>query len=116
VIVKSFNPLSVGKVLGLTYACLGLLIGGFVSLFALAAGGGPGGRGGPEAVVMGAGAVVMLPLIYGVIGFIGGLISAFIYNVIAGLAGGIEVELVDPADVGRGGRYRPRRDREDDDW
>ena len=113
-IIKSFNPVSVGKVLGLTYACLGLLIGGCVTLFALAVRGGPGGRGGAEAAVLGVGAVVFIPVIYGLAGFVGGLISALIYNVIAGMAGGIEVELVDPADFGRG-RGRSRRDR-DDDW
>lgn len=41
----------------------------------------------------GVAAIVILPLLYAVIGFIGGAIVAFLYNVISGWIGGIEVEL-----------------------
>jgi hypothetical protein len=111
VIIKSINPLSAGKMLGLTYACLGLLIGGIVSLVALA--GAAGKQGGAAGLLFGAGAVILIPLFYGVLGFIGGLISALIYNVIAGAVGGIEIEVEES-----GGRsYRSRaRESESDEW
>jgi hypothetical protein len=41
------------------------------------------------------GYAICLPLFYGIIGFFGGAISAFIYNVVAGFMGGIEFELGD---------------------
>ncbi|MCX6744822.1 MAG: hypothetical protein NTX82_04835 [Candidatus Parcubacteria bacterium] len=37
--------------------------------------------------------IVILPIIYGVVGFIGGAIVALLYNLIAGWIGGIEIEL-----------------------
>jgi hypothetical protein len=37
-----------------------------------------------------------LPIIYGVFGFISGLIVGALYNLIAGWTGGIEVELSSP--------------------
>jgi hypothetical protein len=36
---------------------------------------------------------VFIPIIYGVMGFVFGIITAAIYNVIAGWIGGIEVEV-----------------------
>ena len=41
---------------------------------------------------MGIAAVIVMPIIYGVLGFIGGIISAAMYNLIAGFVGGIEME------------------------
>ena len=37
--------------------------------------------------------VIMLPILYGVIGFIAGAIGAALYNLIAGVVGGIEIEV-----------------------
>lgn len=45
----------------------------------------------------GVGAVIFLPLFYGVLGFVAGLISAFAYNVIAGAFGGLELEIEEPS-------------------
>jgi hypothetical protein len=109
-VIKSINPLSAGKMLGLTYACLGLLIGGIISLIALAGAG--GNRGGPEAVFLGVGAVIMVPLFYGVLGFIAGLIGALIYNLIAAAVGGIEIEVEESG----GRRYRSGGQREMEEW
>jgi hypothetical protein len=40
----------------------------------------------------GIGALIFLPIMYGIFGFIAGVIGAFLYNVIAGVVGGIEIE------------------------
>jgi hypothetical protein len=44
-------------------------------------------------VFLGAGAVVALPIFYGVLGFVFGALGAAIYNLAARLVGGIEIEL-----------------------
>jgi len=41
----------------------------------------------------GAAAIIILPIMYGIFGFIGGAIGAWIYNLVAGWIGGIEIEL-----------------------
>lgn len=44
---------------------------------------------------IGVGAVVLLPIVYGVPGLVFGAIVSALYNAVAGLVGGIEVELYD---------------------
>ena len=44
--------------------------------------------------LFGVGAIIFFPVLYGVLGFIGSLIVAAIYNVLASAVGGVEVELV----------------------
>ena len=41
--------------------------------------------------VLGVGAVVALPILYGVMGLIGGAIGALLYNAFAGMVGGVEL-------------------------
>jgi hypothetical protein len=91
--IKSVSVLSVGKVLGCLYAAIGLLVGGFFSLFTVAGVAASGGQSGASAAFLGVGAIVFLPVLYGVMGFIGGIIAAGLYNLIASVAGGIEIEL-----------------------
>jgi hypothetical protein len=50
------------------------------------------GGGAAFAAMFGVGAIIILPLFYGVIGLIGGAIGAALYNLFAGLFGGIELE------------------------
>jgi hypothetical protein len=93
-VVKSVGVLSVAKMLGCLYALIGILIGAIFSLIALAAGAqGPAGAPGFPNLLFGAGAVIVIPIFYGVMGFIGGLISGGLYNLLAGMIGGIELEL-----------------------
>lgn len=87
---------SSAKVLGILYAVLGLIFGILTSCFFLigeAIGGMSGGPGrGPMALTFGVGAVIILPLLYGALGFIFGALGAAIYNMVARLVGGIELE------------------------
>ena len=48
----------------------------------------PGWFGG----LFGVGAVIFLPIIYGVLGAIGGALTAVFYNIIAGMVGGLQIE------------------------
>jgi hypothetical protein len=96
VVIKRVGVLSLAKVLGVLYAVIGLIIGFIVSVFSLlGAFIGPITHGSPEpllAALFGVGAIVLFPLMYGVIGFIGGLLVAAIYNGLAHSIGGVELE------------------------
>lgn len=93
-IVRRVGVLSLGKMLGCLYALLGLIFGGFISLLSLAGAFAASNRNdGAMALFFGAGAFVILPLFYGFIGFIGGIIVAALYNLLAAMVGGIELEL-----------------------
>ncbi len=101
--IRRFGVFSVGKMMGLTYALLGLLIGAFFSLFAImgsAISMGDDASAGMAGMIFGAGAIIIIPLFYGCIGFIGGVLTAAIYNIVAGIGGGVELELSAPATAG----------------
>ncbi len=100
-IVRRVGVLSLGKMLGCLYALLGLIFGAFFSLLSLA-GAFASSQNTQSAIpiLFGAGAIIVLPIFYGLAGFIGGIIVAALYNLIAGIAGGVEVELVQPRQGG----------------
>jgi hypothetical protein len=50
-------------------------------------------------VLFGVGFIIFLPIFYGILGFIGGLITAWTYNLVARFAGGLEIELEDRSRV-----------------
>lgn len=98
-VITKVGVLSLGKLMGLMYAAIGLLFGVLYALFAvvgggamLAMGGNEGAMGGGMMMGMGVAAVIVLPILYGLIGFIGGLITALFFNIAAKYAGGLEVE------------------------
>ncbi len=100
--IRRFGVLSVGKMVGMTYALFGLLIGAIFALFslfgaALGASLAEDSGGALPGAIFGVGAIIFVPLIYGLIGFIGGLFGAAIYNLVAGATGGIQMELSMPA-------------------
>lgn len=89
--IKKIDAMSVGKIMGLLYAIIGFIIGAFFSLFAVLRSMAPG-----EGIVnamFGILAIVFLPLFYGVLGFVGGIITAWLYNVLAGSIGGVILEI-----------------------
>ena len=104
-IINRIRPLSVGKIAAFLYALVGLFIGGLISVFALfgglaagAAGAAndaeaPGAAIGAMFGVAGLAAIVILPLVYACIGFIGAIIMAAIYNLVSRIVGGIEVDV-----------------------
>jgi hypothetical protein len=88
--------MSLAKVLGVLYAVLGLFVGvifAIVSVFGgLAAQ--AESQGTPLAgLLLGVGALVFMPIIYAVLGFVGGLLVAVIYNFVARFVGGVELDL-----------------------
>lgn len=95
VVLKSMGVMSCAKIMGATYAAMGLIFGALASLISVvgvAIGhNAPGGAIAP--LVFGVGAVIFLPIFYGVVGFVGGAIGALIYNFMAGIVGGVELDL-----------------------
>jgi len=100
-VVTRIVPMTLGKMLGGLYAILGL-IGGV--LFAIAAEGlrsflmffpADSLLGMEEGSPVGLTVVLVLPLVYGIIGFISGVVMACVYNWIARLFGGVEFEFVE---------------------
>jgi hypothetical protein len=105
-VIKRVGPLSCAKIAGTVYAIMGLIIGGIVSLVALAGGlisnaarAGAGGLASSSGIGAGAGAmigvsaIVFFPILYGCMGFVATLIGAWLYNVVAGFVGGIEMDV-----------------------
>ena len=97
-IIKSVGVVSVAKMLGAMYGAIGLIAGLIVSVIAMFGGFAAaqtemGGGGALMGGIMGVGAVIVFPLLYGGLGFVGGAISALIYNLFAGIAGGIEINV-----------------------
>ena len=90
-IVNRVGPLSCAKIVGLLYVILGLIMGGIVSLFAVTLGFVPGRD--PGNPVFGMAAVVVFPVLYGLAGFVTTLIAAWLYNGLAGLVGGVEIDV-----------------------
>jgi hypothetical protein len=93
-IIKRIGPVSCAKITGTLYLILGLFFGAIVSLIALIGGfasdsSGAGGMG----AIMGVGAIIVFPIMYGCIGFVATLIGAWLYNVLAGMVGGIEMDV-----------------------
>jgi hypothetical protein len=92
--IKRVGPLSCAKIAAALYAVLGLVAGVFFSLAAIAGAFAANQEAaGAMGVVFGVGAIVVLPIVYGCIGFVGTLIMAAVYNALASAVGGVEVDI-----------------------
>jgi len=91
--IKRFGVLSVGKILGILYAILGIIVGAmFTALSLLAAVSSSNQGAGIVGLLFGVGAIIFFPIFYGIMGLIFGMLTAFLYNLVASRIGGIEVE------------------------
>jgi len=101
--IRRFSVFSVAKIQGLLAFVIGILIGVVYGLFFMifgaafstlaARGGDSQAMGGAGAIVIGIIIMIAVPIFYGIIGFIGGMIGALVYNAAAGIVGGIRFEL-----------------------
>jgi hypothetical protein len=98
--VKRIGPGSAFKLGLITYAILGLVLGIFMAAIygimgslagTLSQSAVPGARF--LGLGMGLGAIVFLPICYGLFGGVFAAIGAVIYNVVAGWVGGLEVDI-----------------------
>ena len=87
--IRNVNPIQLAIVTAVLEAFVGVLVGIFFGIFSSTMGAlAPGG-----AANLGWLSIIILPIVYAVIGFIGGLIGGFLYNLVAGWTGGIEITL-----------------------
>jgi len=102
--IKKLGIISVAKIYAVMMLVMSLLIaipyGLIIIVISLVGGLGAGSQDGLSGLAVGGGGVVMgivvmivLPIVYACLGFIGGIISALIYNIFAGIVGGIEIEV-----------------------
>ena len=93
-IVKRVGIASVAKIYGAISGSIGLLIGIVVALASvIGAGMSETTEGAIFGPIMGVGAIIIFPIMYGVMGLIGGAFGALLYNVFAGMVGGVELEM-----------------------
>ncbi|MGA9303785.1 MAG: hypothetical protein WBW31_00135 [Candidatus Sulfotelmatobacter sp.] len=100
-IIKSVGVLSVAKILGLIYGCMGLIVAPFFLLMGLMGSAFGQQQNSPLAgafgvgfgVGFGIGLAVLAPLLYGAMGFVMGAIGALLYNLFAKWVGGFELEI-----------------------
>jgi hypothetical protein len=86
--IKSFGVLQTSKVIAALYFVLGLCFAVVVMIVSAVAHRGPRHAG--ILFLIGA------PIFYGAVGFVMGAIISWLYNVIAGRIGGIEIDLGSP--------------------
>ena len=90
--ITKIGVLSLGKIMGIIYAILGLIFGAIMTLFSLAVGPMMYSQG-AEGMLFGAGAIIVLPVFYGILGFLSGIITALVFNAVTGIIGGLELEV-----------------------
>jgi hypothetical protein len=98
--IKRVGVFSCAKMYAITLAAVGLIFGIIYGLIFMVLGGAMMAGGGRDASTAGASSLVIglimmvaIPIFYGVLGFIAGLVGGAIYNVAARTVGGIELEL-----------------------
>lgn len=89
--IKKIGVLSVGKICALLGGFLGLVMG---IIFALATKFAPT-AGIPEMPIgtLGLSSIIVLPIFYGLVYFISGIVGAAIYNLFAKWVGGVKLDL-----------------------
>jgi hypothetical protein len=81
----------IGLIIGVIYGLIFMVFGAAIAALAPRAEGQT--MGGVGSVVGGLAIMVVFPILYGFLGFIGGAVGALVYNVAAGVVGGIKLEL-----------------------
>lgn len=90
--VKRVGVLSLGKIVGIIYAIIGLIFGAIITIAALLVGSTLSSLG-FEGDMFGTGAIIILPIVYGILGFILGILIAMVYNLVARYIGALELDM-----------------------
>lgn len=93
--LNRIEPVSAGKMYGGTIALFGGLIGLLYAAMLIIMGlvmATEDAAAGVGMMVGGVAVVLFIPVFYGMFGFIGGIILAFIFNMVSGWVGGLKVQ------------------------
>lgn len=92
--ITRIDPIQAGKVSGLLYLIIGLIIAVSLFLFATVMG---SFNQAPSGLMGSSFFILLAPIFYGVVGFLGGILMAAAYNLIAQWTGGfhLKIETVD---------------------
>jgi len=94
-IIKRVNVFSAAKISAVLYAIMGFIFGLIFAFFGMIgsmfarSSDMPAGFG----MFFGLGGIIIMPIFYGIIGFIATAIAAWLYNIIAGWVGGVEIDV-----------------------
>ncbi len=94
-VVKRIGVGSAAKVYGLTLGFLGIFVGIIYALVFTTMPGFSDVPGGGFGIMM----LIVIPILYGVAGFLIGALGAFVYNFAAKKFGGLEIELSEPNQI-----------------
>ncbi len=92
-VVRRVGVFSLAKVSGVLYAFLGLIFGALITLFSLVGSAFAPKDAGLAGMIFGTAAIVVIPIFYGILGFIMSAIMGALYNLVAGWVGGIEIDV-----------------------
>ena len=95
--IQSLLMFVIGLIIGVIYGLVFMILGAAIA--AMAPGNEGQALGGVGSVVGGLVIMIVFPILYGFLGFIGGAIGALVYNFAAGVVGGIKLELEDASPV-----------------
>ena len=95
-VVRRLGVWSVARIYGALSGAFGLIAGAILALLSMV-GAGLAARSGDAPAflgpIFGIGAIVLLPVLYGAMGLAVGALSAVLYNLFAGMVGGIELDI-----------------------
>jgi hypothetical protein len=97
--IHRIDQFSVGKIQAVIGTIAGFILGIFMASYAFIANDiiqKSGADSNGFVVGMGIGSVIIFPIVCTIMGFVSGIILAFLYNKIAEKIGGIEIELAEP--------------------
>ena len=97
-VIRRIGVASAAKISGAIYAVIGLIGGCIVAVISLASAGFMSAAANNDmpswlGPMFGVGAIVIAPIFYGVMGVVVGALTAVVYNVVAGVAGGLDLEV-----------------------
>lgn len=97
-VLRGVGVLSIGKTAAIVYAGIGLVIGAIFALVSVLGGfaglATDGGRAaGIFGMVFGVAAVLIFPILYGVVGALAAMLLAALFNAAVSVSGGVELEI-----------------------
>jgi hypothetical protein len=94
-VVRSIGVWSAARLYGALSAAFGLIFGVILALISTVGAGLAAADDGPVWMsgMFGVSAIVILPVIYGVMGLVAGALTAVLYNLFANIVGGVEIDV-----------------------